>query len=620
MTRLLGRLATAAALGVAILALLAPLGVMLWRSLAVEVVELNTGEQLMAIGGVERRGDTWRFATQSSPGAERISEIVPDADVTSVRKTLSLHHHRFVWTDPRLVGLLTNSIGIAFGGAVLALLFGLPLAWLYGRTNLRGRGLWAALSILPALLPPFFVALGGARRWQDAVAWLLGWSGQDLQRGTSALVFGLVLAPFVLHLVGPQWARLPEGPYQAARVFGGRRAAFRLVVLPRLAPVVLGSFVLVFVLALADFAVPDLLGFMLPGGGMPTHVFATEVLFQWKQNQNVGRAVAAATPFVALTGILVVVAAWLLARRRASADAAEPTLERRRLGPAGTAAAHIAWLAWIFVAIAVPILGVVAWAGAGGESSSAGAGGSPAGVESAASPAARSERLLDFRGTIERTVGVREDIERWLAQAAVAALVALAVAVVLARRAAMCPRLRPLLLLLGILGLGVPPIVLSAGVQALTLQFPFLAQSSPLVAPVLALVARLLPVGLLIAWAALGTRRREEEEAAALAGAGPFTRFASLVAGPALVPLLVGAFVLFVLGLRELEALMLVDSRILPSRLYDKIHFSRLVDEANLLLLAVGVALLPLVPAALLWLLRAGTRAGRGGRPPAALG
>ena len=56
---------------------------------------------------------------------------------------------------------------------------------------------------------------------------------------------------------------------------------------------------------------------------------------------------------------------------------------------------------------------------------------------------------------------------------------------------------------------------------------------------------------------------------------------------------------------------MLIDPRILPVRLYDKIHFSRLADEANLLFLCVGILLLPALLLAVLAVRARGPDPGR---------
>ena len=58
------------------------------------------------------------------------------------------------------------------------------------------------------------------------------------------------------------------------------------------------------------------------------------------------------------------------------------------------------------------------------------------------------------------------------------------------------------------------------------------------------------------------------------------------------------------LALRELDAVVLIDLRILPIRLYDKIHFSRMADEANLLFLCQAYLLGPALLAALIVAIR----------------
>ena len=58
--------------------------------------------------------------------------------------------------------------------------------------------------------------------------------------------------------------------------------------------------------------------------------------------------------------------------------------------------------------------------------------------------------------------------------------------------------------------------------------------------------------------------------------------------------------IVFLLALRELDAVVMLDTRIFPLRIYDKIHYSMLADEANLALLYL---LWILAPALLLTLL-----------------
>jgi ABC-type Fe3+ transport system permease subunit len=69
---------------------------------------------------------------------------------------------------------------------------------------------------------------------------------------------------------------------------------------------------------------------------------------------------------------------------------------------------------------------------------------------------------------------------------------------------------------------------------------------------------------------------------------------------PLVLPGLVAtALLVLVLALREIDAVVLLETRLFPLRLYDKVHFSRLADEANLTLLYLAWMLVPAVLAAL---------------------
>jgi ABC-type Fe3+ transport system permease subunit len=358
-------------------------------------------------------------------------------------------------------------------------------------------------------------------------------------------------------------------------------------------PAALGAFLLAFVLALSDFAVPDLLGFMLPGGGAPTYTFATEILLQWKQEGNVGRAVATGVPFLVLTLVPALVAVLLLRRSpafaaRAREEALPPIALRRRTRIAFT----LLWVALLVVAVGIPFLGIVGWVGTG-ESVASGSGPAPVAT-------ATSGRLGDFQGALDRTEGSRGERDRWIHTALVAAVLSLLVAVPLVRAALRrAGPWRTAVLGLGLLALATPGLALSVGTRLLHDALPRTALSEGIVPSVLALTARFLPVALLMAWLTLRQVRRGGEEAARLLGAGAWTRFATIVLRPALPGFVAAALLVLVLALRELEVVMVLDTRILPLRLYDKIHFSRLADEANLLLYCVAIQL---APAALLGL------------------
>ncbi len=591
-------LAVAFALFVLLLGLVLPVGAMFLRSFQVVEVALRSGGTHRALGEVEHvrdsRGD-WLYVYGVKTQAGEVEPVrKKEKDVARVRTVFSLDHYRNLLTDARSLGLLEHSTLLAAGGALLALLIGLPVAWLLARTDLPARRVWTALVVGPAILPPFFVAMGGVRAIGGNLHRFLGLENGALQLTNAAIVFGLTLFPLVALLVGRALAEVPVGPYEAARLLGGRRAAWRRVVLPALLPAVFGSMTLVFLLAWSDFGVPDLLGFMMPTGSTPVHVFPTEVLLQWKQNANSGRAVATGAPFVVLTAVLLLLAIlWLRRSPVVAGGEGRRGRPRVRLRARGKVVATASLILLLAASLVLPLYGVARW-GLGAGETVANPGGGPA-------PSAREGHLFDFASAFAHTPGAGEDLVRWIKSGLGAALLATIVAVILVRWARDGGRLaRATVLGLGAMPLAVPGLVFTVGTVVLwtRLDVPFVERG--MTRSILVLTARFLPFALLAVWLALRQVRRGNEDAARILGAGPLVRFARVWGPLAGRGVLGGALVVLVLALREIEAVMLVDPRIYPLRIYDKIHFSRLADEANLTFVYVGLVLLPGLLAAFL--------------------
>ncbi|MHC5010926.1 MAG: ABC transporter permease [Planctomycetota bacterium] len=586
-----GRLALAFAWGIVALAFVLPVGSMIVRSFQVREVRTVDGETYRAVGEVDVGPDVVVFAVQSAPDADRIPVRLSRETVAEVRTVYSLDHYRVILGDARTRGLVWHSILVASGAVLFALLLGLPLAWLLGRTALPGRRVLAALCLGPAILPPLIVTMGAARPLGAAVHAVTGFTDEALQLTTAMVVFGCVMFPLVALLVGRALAAVPAGPWEAALLLGGRRAAFRRVTLPAIVPAIVGASVLVFVLALSDFAVPNVLSFTLADVNTPAHVFPTEILLQWKHQGNTGRAVATGAPLLLVTAALLAFA--LVSFRRSPLIAGgegRRSRPRRRLSSRGILLGWLLAGAVLALALVLPLAGIASWGLGAGETVGA----------ATDAPRTGGSALFDFSGALENTPGWKDDMSRWLKSAVVAALLAMAVAVPLARWALRGGRFARLtVLFVGAAPLAVPGLVFTVGTLHLWIRLDVGWVERGVLRSVLVLTARFLPFALLAAWLALREIRRGHEEAASLLGAGPGTR-ATRVWGPlAGRGILAGGLVVLVLALREIDAIILVDPRIFPMRLFDKIHFSRLADEANLAFLYVGILLLPALAGAL---------------------
>ncbi len=602
---------------VLLVALLLPLGAMLLRSVTFYEVELTSGRIHRAVGEVVITDEEHRYDLQGADEIEKRSWSELNEDVAAVHRVYSLDHYVRVFSDDRTLGLLRNSLKIGLGGALLAMLLGLPMAWILARVRvpwklprrlrlpavlrpwIPGVHIWLLLACLtPAILPPFFIALGGARTMQGWLIAGFGLEGGALQVANSILVFGCVLFPLYVLLVTPAIRAVPAGPWEAARLLGGPRAAWRTVTRPAVLPAVAAAFVLAVVIALTDCAVPDVLGFMLPSGGTPVHVFATEILLQWKQNGNTARAVATSAPFVLVTVLLLFLAVALI-RRSPALHTARGHRERSRveLGVPGSALAGLFLLAVLGVSLVLPLSGIASWAGDGAESISGGS-------ENPSAAPTKGVGLFDFSTTLDRTVGSRKERNRWLWTALAAALLSMAVAAPLARVATRGGRLaRTAVLTVGALPLAVPGLVLGAGTLLFWQSIPgdwVRPLEEGILRSTLVLTAKFLPFALVGAWLGLRAVRPGHEEAAAVLGTPAWARAWRIVLPGSWMGIAGGGVLVFLMALRELDTIVLVDARILPMRLYDKIHFNRMADEANLLFLCLAWFLCPALLGALI--------------------
>ncbi|MFC8720811.1 ABC transporter permease [Kitasatospora sp. NPDC057198] len=162
-------------------------------------------------------------------------------------------------TGPEVWQALKLSLLSATLATGVALVLGVPLAWLLARTEFPGRRLVRALVTLPLVLPPVVggVALllvlgrnGILGRWLDA------WTGITLPFTTAGVVVAeaFVAMPFlVISVEGALRAADPRYEEAAATLGASRLTAFRRVTLPLVAPGIGAGAVLAWARALGEF-------------------------------------------------------------------------------------------------------------------------------------------------------------------------------------------------------------------------------------------------------------------------------------------------------------------------------------------------------------------------------
>jgi len=135
----------------------------------------------------------------------------------------------------------------ALASTALALMVGLPGAWLTARYRFPGRKLLRALAAIPFSTPPILVVLAFILFYgkQGFFQWFRGAiTGSPAEyRGFLYSFGGLVLVhafynfPVVIHQVGAVWERIPVSREETARTLGaGKMKAFMTGTLPWLLP------------------------------------------------------------------------------------------------------------------------------------------------------------------------------------------------------------------------------------------------------------------------------------------------------------------------------------------------------------------------------------------------
>lgn len=261
----------------------------------------------------------------------------------------------------RIVGLTLAQATLA---TTVAVLLGVPGAYVLYRRRFRGRAFVRALVTVPFVLPT--VVVGVAFRSLLVEGGPLGFLHLD---GTfAAIVAALVFFDYavVVRGVGGLWERLDPRAEQAARALGASPwRAFRTVTLPALAPAIASSASLVFLFCATAF------GTVLVLGGLRFGTIETEIWVQTTQFLDL-RAAAV----LSVVQLAVVAGALLLAGRARSrreralsltspAQAVRPLTLRRPAGSApgdghGLRLAAAAVTALTVLALATPLVNLVA--------------------------------------------------------------------------------------------------------------------------------------------------------------------------------------------------------------------------------------------------------------------
>lgn len=160
-----------------------------------------------------------------------------------------------------------NSAILVVGVCMLALLWGLPSAWLVARHEFPARGFFRWALLLPLAMPAYLAAFVYTNVFdyagvvQSTIRRIFGFaSAQDYpfftirSMGGAIFVLSLVFAPYVYWIASLAFARLPANQIHAAQLLGADEGRiFRRVILPLSRPAIAVACTLVAMETLADF-------------------------------------------------------------------------------------------------------------------------------------------------------------------------------------------------------------------------------------------------------------------------------------------------------------------------------------------------------------------------------
>lgn len=216
-----------------------------------------------------------------------------------------------VLADPAVLDLIQNTVIIAAGSAVLAVLIGLTLAFLIVRTDVSGARVLDSAVVVPAYMSPFI----GGLAWIMLLSPKIGYINQALTAahlstiniysfGGIIWVIGLYYAPLAYLYIRPAMVNFDASLEECARVTGASQlTALRRVVLPLVTPAVLSAALVVSVQAAGQFGIPSVIGAPADIDVLPTAIVRR--ISQFPADPNTAAVLGLALTAITVVGLIV---------------------------------------------------------------------------------------------------------------------------------------------------------------------------------------------------------------------------------------------------------------------------------------------------------------------------
>jgi iron(III) transport system permease protein len=228
--------------------------------------------------------------------------------------TFTLSNYVDVFDDSIFVEAISNTAVFSITATLVAMVIGLPIAWVTERTTLRGKSWIYVIMTLGLLIPGIYTAMGWTFLAHERIGFLNRWAVQNFGFSEAPLniatpigmgfVQGLSLAALGFILTAQMFRAMNPSLEEAAGIHGlGFFSTLRRITLPLAMPAILAAVIYIVVIGIATFDIPAIIGM-----GSRVYMLSTYIF----QKTNPGDEEMAQHGITAALGVMMILIAVLL--------------------------------------------------------------------------------------------------------------------------------------------------------------------------------------------------------------------------------------------------------------------------------------------------------------------
>lgn len=184
--------------------------------------------------------------------------------------------YKRAFTSNMTIRSFWNTMFVCGSTVIFSTIVSIPLAWLFTRTNLKGKGIWRTIFCLPYAIPPFI----GAIAWiylanpsngmlKSFFPWINIYSKTGLIFVMSAFFYTFILINLLSAL-----EKIDPSLEEAARISGASSLqVFFKITIPLVVPSLVSGMLLAFLSSIANFGIAALIGNAAGISMMTTQIF-----------------------------------------------------------------------------------------------------------------------------------------------------------------------------------------------------------------------------------------------------------------------------------------------------------------------------------------------------------